>query len=720
MEGVAATGEARGSAAELRGLARRIREWGAELGFQQVGIADVDLAQAERRLEAWLSKRFHGEMDYMARHGRKRSRPGLLVPGTVRVISARMDYLPESPAAMAQLLDHAEKAYISRYALGRDYHKVLRGRLKVLARRIEADAGRFGGRAFCDSAPVLEKPLAEKAGLGWIGKHTNLINRRAGSWFFLGELYTNLALPVDEPETSHCGSCRACLDVCPTGAIVAPYELDARRCISYLTIEFKGSIPAELRGLIGNRIYGCDDCQLFCPWNKFAMPTAEADFAPRHGLDDAGLAELMQWNEETWLARTEGSAIRRIGYEQWVRNVAVALGNAEYSRRHVKLLEARLADPSPLVREHVKWALREQRGKRKELQDYDTLEDLPVTIGSKITDRIGETVSTTQDLSSDYKRSLLAGLDLFRGVRPDDVQTLLQKCERRDVAKGELLLSPGSKNQNVFIVLSGSLNVHVGSPDAPVLAVMEVGACVGEMSIIEDRDPSAYVIAAEPTHLLVIHKSILWDMVNASHEFSKNLLVVLSERVRSHNHYIAASFGDLRRFERNATTDALTGLGNRHAMEETFPREVQRCIQNGEPASLIMIDVDRFKTFNDRFGHVAGDRALSAVAEELRKHFRPRDHVVRFGGDEFAVLMPGMTVTEAIAVAERVRQAISGTTGKGDDSLIRMPVMISVGVAEIGEGDTFDTLLRAADDALYRAKDSGRNTVASEPPRGDG
>lgn len=319
----------------------------------------------------------------------------------------------------------------------------------------------------------------------------------------------------------------------------------------------------------------------------------------------------------------------------------------------------------------------------------------------------------TFGINSDYQRSLLAGLELFQGVDPEDVQDLLQKCDRRDVQTGEMLLSPGSKNEYVFVVLSGSLNVHVGSPDAPILVTMDVGACAGEMSIIEDRDPSAYVIAAEPTHLLVIHQSILWNMVNASHAFSKNLLVVLSERVRSHNHFIAASFGDLRKFERNATTDALTGLSNRHAMEEIFPREVNRCVQNEQPVSLIMIDVDRFKSFNDKFGHVAGDRALSAVAHILQKQFRPSDLLVRFGGDEFAVLLPGIEVKEALSVAARARDAVSGSTGESSDSLIQIPVKISMGIAQLEKGGTFETLLRAADAALYRAKDAGRNTVSN-------
>ncbi len=316
-------------------------------------------------------------------------------------------------------------------------------------------------------------------------------------------------------------------------------------------------------------------------------------------------------------------------------------------------------------------------------------------------------------INSDYKRSLLEGLELFHGVRPDDVQELLQKCERRDFDEGELLLSPGSKNEHVYIVLSGGLNVHVGSPEAPILVTLEVGACAGEMSIIEDRDPSAYVIAAEPTHLLVIHKDILWNMVNASHEFSKNLLVVLSERVRSDNQFIAESIGDWRKSELNATTDALTGLGNRHAMEESFPRELKRCANSEHPVSLIMIDVDQFKEFNDKFGHVAGDRALSAVAHVLKKQFRTKDLLTRYGGDEFAVLLPEVAEKEAMTIAERVRTAVSGKTADGSDSLIRVPVEVSIGVAELEAKGTYESLLKSADAALYRAKDAGRNVVSS-------
>lgn len=341
----------------MASLAAQIKTWGQELGFQQLGITDTNLSQAETHLGNWLANNFHGSMDYMQRHGHKRSRPALLHPGTQRVISVRMDYLPEPENQMNQSLEKPLLAYISRYALGRDYHKLMRSRLQKLADRIHAEIGDFGYRAFVDSAPVLEKALAEKAGLGWIGKHSNLINRKAGSWFFLGEIYTDLPLPVDKPGTEHCGDCRACLDICPTHAIVAPYQVDARRCISYLTIELHGSIPEELRPLLGNRIYGCDDCQLICPWNRFAKLTAEKDFNPRHRLNTQELLDVFAWGEQEFLTKTEGSAIRRIGHERWLRNIAVALGNAPKSEMIVNALKTKLQHPSELVREHVKWAL---------------------------------------------------------------------------------------------------------------------------------------------------------------------------------------------------------------------------------------------------------------------------------------------------------------------------------------------------------------------------
>ena len=315
-------------------------------------------------------------------------------------------------------------------------------------------------------------------------------------------------------------------------------------------------------------------------------------------------------------------------------------------------------------------------------------------------------------INSDYKRSLLDSLELFKGVQPDDVHELLQRCDRRDLAAGELLLSPGAKNEHVFIVLSGSLNIHVGSVETPVLATMNVGACVGEMSIIEDRDPSAFVIGAEESHLLLIHQTVLWEMVDASHDFAKNLLVVLSERVRSHNRVIADSFGEIKKFERHASTDALTSLANRHSMQETFPAEISRCVGKDKPVVMMMIDVDNFKQFNDMFGHVAGDRALSAVSKILRLQFRPRDLLARYGGDEFAVLLPDTTLKQALVVGERVRIAVGGTTGDGSDSLIQIPVRISMGVAELSPGENLDSLMRDADTALYRAKHAGRNVVS--------
>ncbi len=339
------------------GLLTAIRAWAAELGFARIGVANIDLAPDEARFLEWLRAGFAGEMGYMSRHGSKRTRPAELIPGTVSCISARLDYWPAEAKDARETLADPTAAYISRYALGRDYHKLMRSRLQKLCDRIAARVGPFGYRALVDSAPVLEKALARNAGLGWIGKHTNLIDSSAGSYFFIGEIYLNLALPQDEPGTAHCGTCNACLPACPTGAIVAPYRLDARRCISYLTIELSGSIPLEMRPAIGNRIYGCDDCQLVCPWNKFARPTAEKDFAVRHGLDRATLIEVFAWSAAEFMEKTRGSAIRRIGFERWLRNVAVALGNAPTSPEVIAALRSRSDEPSALVREHVAWAL---------------------------------------------------------------------------------------------------------------------------------------------------------------------------------------------------------------------------------------------------------------------------------------------------------------------------------------------------------------------------
>ncbi|MFA9440508.1 tRNA epoxyqueuosine(34) reductase QueG [Uliginosibacterium sp. sgz301328] len=339
-------------------LADDIRRWGMELGFDALGFAGIDLPEAEAGLEAWLRAGFHGDMDYMVRHGSKRTRPADLVPGTISVISARMNYWPEAGQGQAEaVLADKGRGYVARYALGRDYHKVLRARLQKLADRIADAVGPFGHRVFVDSAPVMEVALAQKAGIGWRGKHTLLLHREAGSYFFLGEIYVDLALPVDEPIGEHCGRCSRCIDACPTGAIIGPYKLDARRCISYLTIELQGSIPEALRSQMGSRIYGCDDCQLVCPWNRFARHTGEADFDIRNGLDGSRLADLFAWTEAEFRERMAGSPILRIGHERWLRNIAVALGNAPRSTEVIQALQARREDPSPLVREHVAWAL---------------------------------------------------------------------------------------------------------------------------------------------------------------------------------------------------------------------------------------------------------------------------------------------------------------------------------------------------------------------------
>ena len=339
-------------------LRDKINIWARELGFQAIGITGTKIPESDlQHLRTWLAKGYHGDMAYMAEHQALRAQPEQLHPGVLRIISARMDYLPANTEA-ATLLNQPEKAYISRYALGRDYHKLIRKRLTLLGQKIADEAGEHGYRAFVDSAPVLERSLAQQAGLGWMGKHSLIINRQAGSFFFLGELFTNLPLPVDPPvDKSHCGRCTACMDKCPTQAIVAPYQVDARRCISYLTIENRGAIAKHLRPLVGNRIFGCDDCQLVCPWNRFARPSAEGDFQPRHNLDTSDLVTLFNWTEAQFLERTAGSPIRRTGYDNWLRNIAVALGNGPTSVRVISALQGRVEGCSSLVREHIEWAL---------------------------------------------------------------------------------------------------------------------------------------------------------------------------------------------------------------------------------------------------------------------------------------------------------------------------------------------------------------------------
>ena len=349
---------------DLSLLAEQIKLWSYELGFSSIGITDIDLSQDQRYLEKWLEKDYHGEMKYMEKHGKKRSKPAELVEGTKRIISLSMNYLPVNYNGL-ELLKEDKKAFVSGYARGRDYHKIMRSRLKKLVSKIKVHSS-HENRVFVDSAPVLEKALAQKAGLGWIGKNTLLLNKNAGSYFFLGEIYTDLELPIDEPEiVNHCGSCTSCMDVCPTKAFEGPNQLDARKCISYLTIEYKGSIKEELRPMMGNRIFGCDDCQIFCPWNKFLKITDEADFKPRHNLDDIDLSNLFMWSEEEFLKKTQGSPIRRAGYESWLRNIAIALGNAQSSVEVLRVLHSKKDDPSEIVKEHVNWAIEQHKNKEK-------------------------------------------------------------------------------------------------------------------------------------------------------------------------------------------------------------------------------------------------------------------------------------------------------------------------------------------------------------------
>lgn len=341
-------------------LLDQLQQLAHDCGFQQLGVSDIDLSSAEQRLQEWLAKGFHGEMGFMAKHGSKRSRPDELLPETVRVITARMDYWPDETAEPWQVIGDDHKAFVSRYALGRDYHKLMRKRLLRLSQSIEKLLGPMGYRVFCDSAPVMEKALAEKSGLGWIGKHTNVLNREHGSYFFLGEIYTDMPLPKTEPVKAHCGDCTACIDICPTQAIVGPYQLDARRCISYLTIELRGSIPHELRPMMGNRIYGCDDCQLVCPWNKFAKASQEVAFQPRENLDAPQLLDLFAWSEADFYQKLEGSPIRRIGYDCWLRNIAVALGNAKPDYAIQQALQNKRGEVNEMVAEHIDWALTQQ------------------------------------------------------------------------------------------------------------------------------------------------------------------------------------------------------------------------------------------------------------------------------------------------------------------------------------------------------------------------
>jgi epoxyqueuosine reductase len=356
-------------AVNYQDLVEKIKLWATELGFSQVGISDIDLEKHQDYLDDWLAKGYHGNMDYMARHGDMRSHPDKLHPGTIRVISVRMNYLPAN-ARFAATLKDSTLAYVSRYALGRDYHKLMRNRLKQLGEKIKLECQQLDYRPFVDSAPILERPLAQKAGIGWVGKHTLTINEQQGSWFFLGELLVDIPLPVSQEATNQCGSCVACMTICPTQAITAPYVVDARRCISYLTIEHQGSIPTALRPLLGNRIYGCDDCQLICPWNRYGQLTKENDFLPRQQLDNISLLELFAWNESEFLDKTQGSPIRRIGFENWQRNLAIALGNAAGDPQIIAALTTKFSTSSELVKEHIQWAVEQQQARLSQQEEY--------------------------------------------------------------------------------------------------------------------------------------------------------------------------------------------------------------------------------------------------------------------------------------------------------------------------------------------------------------
>lgn len=371
-------------------LTQKITQWSADLGFSQVGFSDVDLSAYEARFKQWIEKNYHGNMDYMARHGSMRTRPEELVEGTLSCISVRMDYLPAN-AKFAKTLKKSDHAYISRYALGRDYHKLMRKRLKQLGEKISEYCAGFNFRPFVDSAPVLERPLAEKAGLGWTGKHSLVINREAGSWFFLGELLVNIPLPTTQIPANECGKCVSCIKICPTGAIVEPYVVDARRCISYLTIELKEAIPVEYRKPMGNRIYGCDDCQLICPWNKFAKVTPIDDFNARENLDDIKLLSLFSWDEAYFLKKTEGSPIRRIGFECWQRNIAIALGNADFDEQIIKALNDKRLTSTPMVTEHIEWALKQQEDKKEAAILATTTRNID-TSQSRLTGRLIRTI----------------------------------------------------------------------------------------------------------------------------------------------------------------------------------------------------------------------------------------------------------------------------------------------------------------------------------------
>ncbi|MDP2829844.1 MAG: tRNA epoxyqueuosine(34) reductase QueG [Sulfuricellaceae bacterium] len=577
-------------------LAQKIRGWGLELGFQAISIARPDLRQAELRHEEWLKAGFHGEMNYMASHGTKRSRPEELLPGTLTVISARLDYLPPDAQDSASTLANPDQVFISRYALGRDYHKTMRNRLQRLATRIEEEIGSYGYRVFTDSAPVMEVEIASQAGLGWKGKHSLLLTRERGSWFFLGEIYTDLSLPSDPATANHCGSCTACIQSCPTGAIVAPYQVDARRCISYLTIELKGAIPEEFRKPIGNRIYGCDDCQLACPWNRFAQNSVERDFAVRHHLDNISLLELFAWDEQTFTTRMSGSAIFRIGHERWLRNIAVALGNAPTSRAVIESLTSQRAHPSALVREHVEWALAQHEQSCDDSAPLKVERTMPQNVHKLLTDildvRYPKTACSTCDL-----RDLWC---LPIGLKGDDFHQLDTVINRRTkVKRGEHLFKTGDPFKSLYALRTGFFKTMflTENGNEHITGFHMTGELLGLDAICTDSH-SCNATALEDSELCEIPYEALGDLCreipSLQHQFHK----IMSREIHR-DHSLMALLSSMNAEERVAAF--LINLSQRLAARGYSPSQFQLRMTRSEIGNYLGLKLETVSRTLSRF-----------------------------------------------------------------------------------------------------------------------
>ncbi len=577
-------------------LAQKIRIWGLELGFQAISITRPDLLQAEVRHEAWLKAGFHGEMDYMASHGTKRSRPAELVPGTLTVISARMDNLPPGARDSVATLANSEQAFISRYALGRDYHKTLRNRLQKLATRIEEEIGAYGYRVFADSAPVMEVEIARQGGLGWKGKHSLLLTREHGSRFFLGEIYTDLPLPPDAATSDHCGRCTACIQACPTGAIVAPYQVDARRCISYLTIELKGAIPEEFRKAIGNRIYGCDDCQLACPWNQFAQESKEGDFSVRHRLDNIALTELFAWDEQTFASNMAGSAIKRIGHERWLRNIAVALGNAPSSSDVLDALASRRMHSSSLVREHVEWALAHHVQTCDDSAPLKADRNMPQNVHKLLPDildvRYPKTACSTCDL-----RDLWC---LPIGLKGDDFRQLDVVINRRTkVKRGEHLFKIGDPFKSLYALRTGFFKTLFFTENGHehITGFHMTGELLGLDAICTDSH-SCNATALEDSELCEIPYEALGDLCreipSLQHQFHK----IMSREIHR-DHSLMALLSSMNAEERVAAF--LINLSQRLAARGYSPKQFQLRMTRGEIGNYLGLKLETVSRTLSRF-----------------------------------------------------------------------------------------------------------------------